>query len=146
MVRGHFEHTIDTKGRVSLPSRFRAVFSTDVVLTAGLDACLVVYPLREWVSFEKRLAALPQFDVSVSTLRRLVVSSASECEIDSVGRIVVPATLRDHAGLTRDVTWAGMGRFAELWSKSSFQTLRREALGDQSLKAAMAARLAELGL
>src|SRR5687767_4787635 len=102
--------------------------------------------MREWGRFEERLAALPRFDPSVAMIRRIYVSGAVEVDIDKLGRVLVPAGLRDYAGLTRDLLWAGMGPHLELWSKDRFDALRSAALGDEDSRAAMARRLAELGL
>ncbi len=150
MFRGRYEHAIDAKGRTSVPSRFREVMTahgdSQLVLTTGLDSCLVAYPMAEWLSFEKRLAELPQFDADVVTLKRIYVSGAVECEIDKVGRLLIPAALRKHAGLQRDALWAGMGSYIELWAKESFEDLRKEVLSDQDRRLEIARRLAELGL
>jgi len=117
-----------------------------LVLTTGLDACLVAYPMAEWLAFEKRLSELPRFDADVVTLKRIYVSGAVECEIDKVGRLLIPAALRKHARLQRDALWAGMGAYIELWAKESFEDLRNEALSDQDRRLGIAKRLAELGL
>lgn len=150
MFRGRYEHAIDAKGRTSVPSRFREVMSaqgdSQLVLTTGLDSCLVAYPMAEWLAFEKRLSALPQFDVDVVTLKRIYVSGAVECEVDKVGRLLIPAALRKHAGLQRDALWAGMGSYIELWAKETFEDLRTEVLGDPDRRLEIARRLAELGL
>jgi MraZ protein len=117
-----------------------------LVLTTGLDSCLVAYPMAEWLAFEKRLSELPQFDADVVTLKRIYVSGAVECEVDKVGRLLIPAALRKHAGLRRDALWAGMGSYIELWAKESFEDLRKEVLSDQDRRSEIARRLAELGL
>jgi MraZ protein len=119
---------------------------SQLVLTTGLDSCLVAYPMAEWLSFEKRLAELPQFDADVVTLKRIYVSGAVDCEVDKVGRLLIPAALRKHAGLQRDALWAGMGSYIELWAKGSFEDLRTEVLSDQDRRLEIARRLAELGL
>lgn len=150
MFRGRYEHAIDKKGRTSLPARFREVLTTDgdrrIVLTTGLDACIVAYPMDAWLAFEAKLAALPQFDPSVAMLRRIYVSGAVELELDKLGRILIPQGLRKHAGLERDALWAGMGTHIELWSKGAFDTMRADVLADEAKRAAVAGRLAELGL
>jgi MraZ protein len=150
VFRGRYEHAIDAKGRTSLPSRFREVLASHgesrVVLTTGLEPCVVAYPMSEWLAFEERLARLPQFDSSVTMLRRIYVSGAVECDLDKVGRVLIPASLRKHAGLGREALWAGMGRHAELWAKERFDALRESVLGDEERRQAMAERLAELGL
>lgn len=117
-----------------------------VVITTGLDTCLVVYPMGEWMAFEERLAALPQFDAEVVTLRRIYVSGAVECDVDRVGRLLIPAGLRKHARLKKDALWAGMGRHIELWSKEAFEGLRDDVLANEERRLAIAKRLAELGL
>ena len=150
MFRGRYEHAVDEKGRTSVPSRFRDVMSahgdTQLVLTSGLEPCLVAYPMHEWLAFEERLSKLPQFDPSVAMLRRIYVSSAVECDLDKHGRILVPASLRKYAGLERESLWAGMGRFAELWAPSRFDAIREVVLDDAEKRADVARRLAELGL
>ena len=147
MFRGRYEHTIDAKGRTSVPARYRDVLAAAgerrIVLTSALDPCLVAYTGSEWSAFEERLAKLPQFDRAVQKLKRIYVSGAVECEIDDVGRILVPPTLRDHARLKKEVLWAGAGRYAELWDKDEW-TRHFETTDDE--RRDMSARLAELGL
>jgi len=150
LFRGRYEHAIDAKGRTSVPSRFREVMTAQgdaqLVLTTGLESCLVAYPMTEWLAFENRLSALPQFDANVVTLKRIYVSGAVECDVDKVGRLLIPAALRKHAGLKRDALWAGMGSYIELWAKEGFEDLRKEVLSDQDRRLEIARRLAELGL
>lgn len=141
---------MDEKGRTSVPSRYRDVLSAQgdnrIVLTTGLDPCLVAYPIGEWSSFEEKLSRMPQFDSSVKMLRRIYVSGAVECDLDKHGRILVPAGLRKHAGLEKGALWAGMGRHAEIWAKERFEALRDDVLADERQVRAMAERLSELGL
>jgi MraZ protein len=150
LFRGRYEHSIDAKGRTSVPSRFREVMTAQgdskLVLTTGLDTCLVAYPMAEWLAFEKRLSELPQFDADVVTLKRIYVSGAVECEVDKVGRLLIPAALRKRARLKRDALWAGMGSYIELWAKESFEDLRKDVLSDENRRLGIARRLAELGL
>lgn len=150
MFRGQYEHAIDGKGRTSVPSRFREVLATreetKLVLTSGLEPCLVAYPMSEWEAFEERLAKLPRFDPSVAMIRRIYVSGASELEMDKLGRVLIPAALRSYAGLERQALWAGMGTHLELWSKPRFDEERAAVLGDPTKRLAIAQRLSELGL
>lgn len=160
MFRGRYEHALDAKGRTSLPSRFRDVLPTfrsaaesaceealgRLVLTTGLERCVVAYPLSEWLAFEQRLAKLPQFDPHIAMLRRIYVSSAVECDLDKLGRLLIPTTLRQHAGLKKDAVWAGMGKYVELWAKERFDAICDEVMDSQQERTQMAARLAELGL
>lgn len=150
MFRGQYEHAIDGKGRTSVPSRFREVLASrsesKLVVTSGLDPCLVAYPMTEWEAFEERLAALPRFDPSVAMIRRIYVSGAVELEMDKLGRVLIPQALRGYAGLERQGLWAGMGHHLELWSKPRFDELRASVLDDPRQRMEMAGRLAELGL
>lgn len=150
VFRGRYEHTIDGKGRTSLPARFREVLAgageSRLVVTTSLEPCCVAYSLREWEAFEERLSLLPSFDPSVAMLKRIYVSGAVECELDKLGRLLLPSALREHAGLEKDVLWAGMGKNIELWDKERFEKLSQSALADLDKKADMARRLAELGL
>jgi len=148
MFRGRYEHTIDQKGRTSLPAKYREVLTSigekRIVLTSSLDACLVAYTMPEWVAFEEKISKLSQFDRAVQKLRRIYVSGAVECDVDDSGRVLVPPVLREHAKLKKDVLWAGAGRYAELWDKSTWADATDIASDDE--RAQMAARLAELGL
>lgn len=150
MFRGQYAHAIDEKGRTSVPSRFREILAAQgesrLVITAGVDPCLVAYPMKEWIAFEDRLSQLPRFDPSVAMIRRLYVSGAVEIELDKVGRLLVPKELRDIGGLEREALWAGMGQHFELWSKERFDGLRAQVLADEKTKQNLAQRLAELGL
>lgn len=122
MFRGQFVHTIDSKGRVSLPARFRDAVLADgdsrLILTpAPTEPCLHLYPLADWTEFERKIAELPRFDPDMVRFRRMYVSAALECEIDSVGRVLVSQDYRERAQLGKEVLLAGTGRFIELWSK-----------------------------
>ncbi len=157
MFRGLHEHTIDAKGRVSLPQRFRELLGRNsgqndgdngdhdasLIITTGIDKCLVAYPRAEWDAFEARLAALPQFDPAVVQVKRIYVAGATECPIDRHGRLLVPPMLREYAGLTRDVVFAGMVATIEMWSKETWTEQSRLSRSDRQ---AVAQKLAELGL
>jgi MraZ protein len=122
MFRGQFTHSIDTKGRVSLPARFRDALTEHgagrFILTPGLfDPCLHVHPLLAWEELERKVSELPQFDPHTVRFRRMYVSAAVECELDRAGRVLIPQELRERARLVKDVIWAGMGRTLELWSR-----------------------------
>lgn len=147
MFRGRYEHTIDAKGRTSVPARYRDVLDSigerRLVVTSALDPCLVAYTLPEWAGFEEKLAKLPQFDRAVQKLKRIYVSGAVECEIDDSGRILIPPTLREHAGLQKEVLWAGSGKYAELWDKAAW---KKHFDTTEDERRDISARLAELGL
>jgi MraZ protein len=122
MFRGQFVHSIDAKGRVSLPVRFRDALVHEgdarfILTPAPFDPCLHLYPMHAWEDFEQKISELSSLDTNVVRFRRLYVSAAIECELDKVGRVLVPPHLRDKAQLEKDVLWAGMGRIIEVWSK-----------------------------
>jgi MraZ protein len=127
MFRGQFTHSVDAKGRISLPVRFREVLMASgdprLVLTPALfDPCLHLYPMRAWEEFEQRVSTLPSLERHAVRFRRLYVSAAVECELDGSGRVLVPPQLREKAGLDgKDAVWAGMGPILELWSKDNWQ-------------------------
>ena len=127
MFHGRFYHTIDAKGRVSIPSGFRldlqshseqAAIVTNGVTEAG--NCLWLYRYEDWCGYESRLVGLAPENLDVQSYVRFMVSGASECPIDSQGRTLLPAHLREFAKLGREVTIAGVGARIEIWNKSLF--------------------------
>ena len=134
MFLGSYEHSMDEKGRVSLPARYRELLSTlgdsRLVLTTNVDpagACLVAYPIHEWQSFQERIAGLPQFDEAVIRLKRLHIAGATEVSADRQGRILIPPMLREYAGLERTVLFAGLGTSIEIWDRTRWEEERRQA-------------------
>lgn len=134
MFLGSYEHALDEKGRASLPARFRETLSTlgdsRLVVTTNLDpgaACLVAYPVQEWMAFQERIAGLPQFDEAVIRLKRLHVAGAAECAPDRQGRILIPPVLRDYAGLQRTILFAGLGSNIEIWDRTRWEEERKHA-------------------
>jgi MraZ protein len=115
-------------------------------MTTGLDPCIEAWSMHEWSAFEERLAKLPQFDDAVVLLRRHYVSGAVDCDIDKLGRLLIPMGLRQHASLKRDAVWAGMGNHIELWDKARHAAARETVLADPDMRQAMKCRLSELGL
>jgi MraZ protein len=138
MFRGQFVHSIDAKGRISLPSRLRDQVKDSgemrlVVTPSPFDPCLHVYPLAAWEAFEERMAELPSMDPHIVRFRRLYVSAATECELDKANRILVPALLREKAELGKEALWAGVGRFIELWSKPRFDEIMQITPDEQEV-------------
>lgn len=120
MFMGEYSHSIDAKGRLIIPSKFREQLGEEFVLTKGLDGCLFIFPNDEWVIFEKKLKALPLTNKSARTFSRFFVAGAASCELDKQGRILVPATLREFAGLEKDVVLTGNINRIEIWSKEKW--------------------------
>ena len=120
MFRGRFEHTIDPKGRVSIPAKFRELLSEkydDRIIITNFDRCLVAYPYEEWRSVEEKIGSLSMVKKEVKAFQRFFISGATECPIDKLGRVLIPPTLRGYALLEKDVVFAGMGKMFELWSR-----------------------------
>ena len=120
MFMGEYSHSIDAKGRLIIPSKFREQLGEEFVLTKGLDGCLFIFPNDEWTSFEEKLRALPLTNKSARTFSRFFVAGATSCELDKQGRILVPATLREFAGLEKDVVLTGSINRIEVWSKEKW--------------------------
>lgn len=120
MFMGEYNHTVDTKGRLIIPSKFREDLGEEFVITKGLDGCLFVFPNNEWQAFEEKLKALPLTNKSARQFSRFFVAGATPCELDKQGRILLPGTLREFAGLEKDVVLAGMLNRIEIWSKSKW--------------------------
>ena len=120
LFRGRFEHNIDDKGRLSIPSKFRDVIDQNhdgrIVLT-NLPHCLVVYTPDEWEILESKASKLSTLKANVQGFLRYFYSGATECELDKQGRILVPPTLRSAAGLDKQVVLAGMLNKIEIWSR-----------------------------
>jgi TIGR00242: protein MraZ len=119
MFMGEYNHTIDAKGRLIIPSKFRELLGEEFVLTRGLDGCLYIYPMDEWESFEMKLRSLPLTNKNARTFSRFFVAGATTCELDRQGRILVPQTLREFAGLEKDVVLTGNLNRIEVWSKEN---------------------------
>lgn len=129
MFRGRHRHTIDAKGRVSVPAAFRAeitMCSENAPILTNDKACLALYANEDWVEIEENLAAQSQVRPETKAYIRFIVSGATECPFDSQGRILIPQHLREHAHLERDVTIAGVGPRIEIWDTALFdQELQR---------------------
>jgi MraZ protein len=117
---GEFNHSMDPKGRISMPSKFRDELGETFYITKGLDNCLFVFPLDEWQLFEEKLKALPMTNKNARAFVRLFFSGASECAFDKQGRILIPQPLRDHAGIDREAVIIGTGTRVEIWSQNGW--------------------------
>ena len=123
MFMGEYTHTIDPKGRLIIPSKFRELLGEEFVITKGLDGCLCIYPQKEWEAFEEKLATLPYTDQRARTFSRFFVSGATVVELDKQGRILVPGPLREFAHLEKDVVLAGNVGRIEVWSKEAWDSI-----------------------
>lgn len=120
MFMGEYNHTIDAKGRIIIPSKFREALGEHFVVTLGLDGCLFVYPDEEWQQFVAGLKNLPG-NKEARQLQRYFMAGAADCEVDKQGRILIPNNLRQHAGLDKDVVFVGVLSKIEIWSKERWE-------------------------
>lgn len=124
MFRGSFEHSVDSKGRVSVPSKFRDILSDRydgrLVLALDYDQCLTVYPLEEWEKLEEKIRNLPMMQKEVKDFMRFFFSSATECELDKQGRILMPPQLRERAGINKTVVVVGIINKIEIWDEKAW--------------------------
>lgn len=117
---GEYYHNLDTKGRVSIPSKFRDDLGGTFVMSKGLDNCLYAYSVEEWEGFQRDLLELRGKEAQ--KVRRFFFSGASECEIDSQGRVVIPPVFREYAGLTKELVIIGNSNRAEIWDKKNWES------------------------
>lgn len=141
MFMGEYNHTIDTKGRMIIPAKLRESLGDGFVVTRGLDGCLFVFPNETWTEFEAKLNALPMTDKKARQFSRFFLRGAITPEVDKQGRILIPAVLREAAGLEKEVTMIGMGNRVEIWNP---QRLEENATFDDIDE--IAEHMAELGI
>ncbi len=120
MFMGEYNHAIDTKGRLIIPSKFREELGEEFVVTKGLDGCLFVFPNDAWQEFENKLRELPLANRSARQFSRFFVAGAASCELDKQGRILLPSSLREFAGLEKEVVLTGMLNRVEIWSREKW--------------------------
>lgn len=143
MFLGEYNHSIDAKGRLIVPAKFREDLGEEFIVTKGLDGCLYIYPDNEWRDFEKKLSELPMGKSDIRKMVRFFLSAATQVELDKQGRILIPGTHREFAGLEKDVVLAGVGKKIEIWSKEKWEetaTFDYEDMDD------VAERMADLGI
>ena len=141
MFMGEYNHTIDTKGRLIIPAKFREQLGNEFVVTKGLDGCLFVFPQNEWESFQGKLKTLPLINKDARKFSRFFMAGAAPCEMDKQGRTLIPATLREFAQMKKEVVLTGMADRIEIWSKEKWiENNSYEDMDD------IAASMQELGL
>ncbi len=143
MFRGEYSHSVDPKGRLIIPSKFRELLGEEFIVTRGLDGCLFVYPMNEWEEFEAKLKKLPLTDKNARAFARFMTAGATSCEFDKQGRILLPATLRAFAGIEKDVILAGLLSHIEIWSEERWKENNNY---DEIDMDEVAAQLTDLGL
>ena len=125
MFRGRFEHSIDGKGRVSIPAKFRDVLKRDYgseqLIVTIFDSCLVAYPLAEWQAFEEKMKDFSQLKKEAKSFLRYFYSGAMECAIDDHGRVLIPPQFREHADLNKEIVFLGVMNRFEIWNKGVWE-------------------------
>ncbi len=140
MFTGEYSHSIDTKGRVIVPAKYRESLGETFVITMGFDGCLSMYSNEEWEVFVNKLASLPEIRREARQTIRHFLAKATVCELDKQGRVLIPAKLREHAALLKDVVFVGVLSKVEIWSKERWDE------NDISDMDEIAEKLSELGI
>jgi len=143
MFLGEYQHSLDSKGRITIPSKFREQLDNRFVVTKGLDNCIFLYPLNEWHVIEEKLRLLPLTRADVRSFARFFFSGASELEFDKQGRTVLPLNLRDYAAIDKDVVIIGVGARVEIWSTEKWAEYNQSA---ESSYEEIAESLVDLGI
>ena len=120
MFIGEYNHSVDTKGRMNVPAKFREDLGERFYITKGLDNCLFMFPESEWRVFEEKLKSLPLTNRNARAFVRLFFAGATECTLDKQGRVNIPQPLRDHGHIEKDVIVIGVGTRVELWSETNW--------------------------
>ena len=143
MFLGEYQHTIDDKGRLAIPAKFRSALKGGAVVTRGLDRALVFYAAKEWKVLAVKLAALPISQQNSRAFARLMLAGAMDVSVDPQGRVAIPEYLRSYAGITKSVTVAGLYDRLEVWDSDAWRAYqaRTEAQG-----AVIAEQLGSLGI
>ncbi|MCR4591126.1 MAG: division/cell wall cluster transcriptional repressor MraZ [Lachnospiraceae bacterium] len=139
MFMGEFSHTIDAKGRLIIPARFREELGDKFVVSKGFDGCLQANGLEAWEGIQEKLKELSQFNKSAREVKRFFNGGAVIVEVDKQGRVLIPAELRDHAGLKKNVSLVGTGSCVEIWDSDSWSKAAPDNIDD------IAESLSELG-
>jgi MraZ protein len=151
MFRGLSQVIIDSKGRFSIPTKHRADITSESkgVLVVTIDTvapCLLLYTLREWELIESKLQQLPSFDPEVRRVQRLLIGHATELEMDSVGRVLLPSLLREYAALDKHIMLVGQGNKFEIWNESDWEEFRRDLLKPTTITKSIEENLKNLSL
>ena len=142
MFIGEYSHSIDEKGRLLVPKKFRTELKEGVVVSRGLDGCLFLHSKNKWQEFEAELVGLPITKADARSFARHMFAGAFEAQIDGIGRILVPQNLRDYAGIGDKVAVIGVGKRIEVWDSGRWGEYRSRVEKDSEV---VAERLADLG-
>ena len=143
MLLGEYKHTIDEKGRIAVPAKFRSQISSGAIVTRGLDRCLFVFGLKEWEALAQKLMALPLAQANSRAFSRLMLSGAADVKLDVQGRILVPDYLREYAQVKKQVVVAGVYSRFEIWDAELWNAYKSKT---ESASDEIAEKLGELGI
>lgn len=143
MFIGEYHHSVDDKGRMAVPAKFRSKLQNGAVVTKGLDNCLVIYPKAEWEALAEKLSSLPISQANTRAFSRLMLAGAMDIELDKQGRMIIPEYLRTFADLEKKVVVAGLYNRLEIWDESKWEDYRSET---EDASAEIAEQLGELGV
>ena len=143
MFIGEYHHSIDQKGRLAIPAKFRKAFTKGAVVTRGLDGCLFLYSMDEWKKLATKLASLPISQANTRAFARLMLAGAMDVELDKQGRINLPDYLQQYASMKKVVVVTGLYNRLELWSESSWEKYKQGTEKDSN---DIAEALGELGV
>ncbi|HUC93143.1 MAG TPA: division/cell wall cluster transcriptional repressor MraZ [Paenibacillus sp.] len=127
MFMGEYQHSIDEKGRLIVPAKFRENLGPQFIVTRGLDNCLFVYPMSEWSVLEQKLKSLPLMKSDARAFSRFFFSGATECELDKQGRVNLPNNLCEYAKLDKECVVIGVSNRVEVWSKAIWEGYNRQS-------------------
>lgn len=127
MFIGEYAHTVDPKKRLALPSKFRGELGKKIVVTRGLDSCLFVYPIKVWEELATKLGTLPVGEAGTRSFIRIMLAGATDCDVDSQGRILLPEYLKQDGGLKKDVTIVGLFNRLEIWDTGRWNRYKTQA-------------------
>ena len=126
MLIGEYEHSLDAKGRLIMPSKIREDIGEKFIITKGLDGCLFGFSKNEWNNFEEKLKTLPLTNKNARDFVRFFLSGAIECEIDKQGRFLIASNLREYAELEKEAVITGVGTRIEIWNKDKWKAYNSE--------------------
>lgn len=127
MFIGEYNHSVDPKKRLALPSKFRNEIGKTVVVTRGLDKCLFVYPLDVWKELAQKLGTMPIGESATRAFVRLMLAGASDVQLDAQGRVLIPDYLKEYAGINKDVIVAGLFNRLEIWDEVRWRDYKSDA-------------------
>lgn len=143
MFMGTYQNSIDSKNRMIVPAKFRDELGYKVVLTLGIDNCIYLYPIEEWMNFAKKLKSLPATDTNARQFARNCVKNAEECEMDRQGRITIPQNLREKVGIEKQLTTIGYIDKIEIWSREEYE---KEEENSQMSNSEIAEKMVSYGI